>query len=260
MSNLLRTWYILIALGLLSFALSAFIGKIPYQISANVAIPTQIFFRAGANIRNAGASLADRRDLQKLNLELNSQLAELKKDNRRLELELQDLTDLLQVRESISPGAKLVAPIIGISSDTVLTSLTIGKGSKDGIRVDMPVTSPDGLVGLVTGVVNHKSSVRAITDPQSRVGISVRGGGGQGVVIGVPGDKLMVIDFIEEKPVKLGDIIETRSLGGLFPQGITVGVVSEIPIRDPNDLRIKFALAPAVNIRLLEKVVLIQSQ
>lgn len=262
MSSLLRTWYILIALGLLSFAMSSFIGKIPYSISANIAMPTQIFFRAGENIRNAGISLSDRRDLQKLNKELNTQVAELKNDKRRLELELKDLAELLQVRESISPGAKLVAPIIGISPSSVLTSLSLGKGSNDGVRLDMPVTSPKGLVGIVTGVTNTKSSVRAITDPQSRVGISVRGAGGQGLVVGVAGDgdKLRVIGFLEEKPVKLGDIVETRSLGGLFPQGITVGVVSEIPTRPPNELRIEFSLEPAVNIRMLEKVVLIQSQ
>lgn len=262
MSNFLRTWYILIALGLLSFALSAFIGKIPYAISANVAIPTQLFFRAGENFRNAGISLSDRRDLQKLNKELDIQVANLKNDKRMLELELQDLTDLLQVRESISPGAKLVAPVIGISPSSILTSLSLGKGSNDGIRLDMPVTSPNGLVGIVTGVNKNKSSVRAITDPQSRVGITVRGLGGQGLVVGVAGDgdKLRVIEFLEEKPVKLGDIVETRSLGGLFPQGITVGVVSEIPYRKPNKLRIEFSLEPAVNIRTLEKVVLIQAQ
>ncbi len=259
MSDLLKSWYILIALGLLSFALSAFIGKIPYKISANVAMPTQIFFRAGKNIRNAGISLADRRDLQKLNKELNTQVAELRNDNRRLELELKDLTDLLQVRELISPGAKIVAPIIGFAPSSILTSFTIGKGSKDSVRVDMPVTSPKGLVGLVTGVDKHKASVRAITDPQSRIGITVRGAGGQGLLVGVSNNKLRVTDFIEEKPVKLGDIVETHSLGGLFPQGITVGVVSEMPNRDPNDLHIKFVIEPAVNIRLLEKVVLIQA-
>ena len=260
MSSLLRAWYILIALGLLSFALSAFIGRVPYKISANVAIPTQILFRAGQNLRDAGKSLSDRRDLQRLNKELNKQVAELKNEYHRLELELDDLTDLLQVRETISPGAKIVAPVIGISPGKVLTSLTIGKGSKDGIKLDMPATSPDGLVGLVTGVDSHKASIRAITDPQSRVGVSVRDGGGQGLLTGLPNDELLVINFIEDKAVKRGDVIETRSLGGLFPQGITVGVVSNIPVRDPNSLRIKFKVKPAVNIRLLEKIVLIQAQ
>lgn len=260
MSKLINSWYLLIVLGLLSFGFSAFIGEVPYQISAYTAIPTELLFRAGANIRSAANSLADRRDLLTINKGLNQELAQLKTDKRLLELELEDLKDLVHVQENISRGAKIVAPIIGMDSSIVLTTITIGKGSSDGIKVDMPVTTAKGLVGLVTGVSQKKASIRAITDPQSRVGVTVRGAGGQGLAVGMPGDMVQVIEYLEEKPVKIGDIVETQSLGGLFPQGIAVGRVIQIPNRDPNNLRVEFAIEPMVNIRLLRNVVMIQPQ
>jgi rod shape-determining protein MreC len=154
----------------------------------------------------------------------------------------------------------LVAPVTATSSSPILRQLTIGRGSNHGVSQNMPVTIPAGLVGLVTDVTASSSSVRTITEPLSKIGISVRDKGGQGIAVGEIGGKVRVINFIEDEKIEVGDIVETNSRGGLFPRGLLLGTVIEPPIRNPNDLRIEFLVQPAVDVMTLQEVTLIETQ
>ncbi len=260
MSSLLRAWYTLLALGFLTFILTAFIGQIPYPVTSSIALPAQLLHQAGSNLRSITISLLERRDVRLENLLLQEQTAWLLQEKRQLEIQLEELEQLLRVRTDQSPGALMTAPVIGISPGAVLRQITIGRGSQHGVRANMPVTTPEGLVGIVTDVMPLTANVRAITDPQSRVGITVRGRGGQGVAVGLPGGRLQVVNFLETGSVEVGDVVETSSRGGLFPRGITVGIVAEAPVRDPNDLRIEFLVQPVVIISTVQSVVLIEAQ
>lgn len=257
---MLRAWYVFVALAVLTFLFTAFVGQTPYAFTSVVASPVELPARVASNLRNVGISLADRRDTKALNESLSLRVAELEESKRALELDNERLELLLNVRRNQSPGALLSAPVTGISPGAVIKELTLGRGTRDGVRADMPVTTPDGLVGLVTDVLPGSSRVRAITDPQSRVGVSVLERGGQGVAVGLPGGKLRVTNFIEDERVQVGDRIETSSRGGFFPRGITVGRVAEEPVRNPNDLRIEFVVEPVVDTTTLLEVVLIRPQ
>src|SRR5690606_2637456 len=124
----------------------------------------------------------------------------------------------------------------------------------------MPVTVPQGLVGIITEVTANTAVVRTIVDPQSRVGVSVRDRGGQGVVVGDVADQLRVTRFIQSQEVQVGDLVETSSYGGLFPIGVLVGVVQEVLPPDPNDLRRSFLVRPSVDLATLREVVLLAPQ
>ena len=260
MFSLLRTWYLFVGLAVLTFLFTAFVGQTPFAITSVVASPVELPARVASNLRRVGLDLADRRDLRALNKNLDLRVAELEEAKRTLELENERLNLLLDVRQNQSPGANLTASVTGISPGAVIKELTLGSGSRQEVRADMPVTTPDGLVGLVTDVLPRSSRVRAITDPQSRVGVSVVERGGQGVAVGLPGGKLRVTNFIEDEPVEIGDLVETSSRGGFFPRGISVGRVSEEPVRNPNDLRIEFVVEPVVDTTTLLEVVLIRPQ
>jgi len=69
-----------------------------------------------------------------------------------------------------------------------------------------------------------------------------------------------VTGFLEVEPVVVGDLIETSSRGGLFPQGVLVGVVEEVLPPDPNELRRAYIVRPAVDIATLREVVLLAPQ
>ena len=255
---MLRAWYVFLALGLVTFMFAAFIGRVPYVLTSAVAPPTQLFYRVGVSLRDAGTSVLDRRDLRTENTALETRLAELQTRNRALELDLERLQDLLSVRETQSSGAVLSATVLEVSPSPLVRRVTLAQGSAAGVRPNMPVTTPAGLVGVVTDVSQRRATVRAITDPESAVGVTLREGGGQGVAVGIPGGLVRVEDFKEDVPVKVGDVVETNSRGGFFPRGITVGTVVEVPPRNPNDLRVQFTVRPAVDATLLTDVILLE--
>ena len=177
MSKLLRAWYTFLGLGLLTFIATAFLGQAPYPLTSVVASPVQLFSSVGTNLRGGLTNLTDRRDTRAENTQLSEQVAQLTADKRALELELSRLELLAGVRRSQSPGATLTAPVTGLSPGAVIKELSLGSGKNQGVKPDMPATTTLGLVGIVTDVTARSSRVRAVTDPQSRVGVTVRASG-----------------------------------------------------------------------------------
>lgn len=260
MSSLLRAWYAFLALCLATVAITAFVGRVPAELTATVALPHDLLKRAGTNLRLTMESLTDRRDLRAEVAELTTSVAELEQERRFLELEVQRLEQVLDVRRMQSPGVVATAPVIGGGVGPDISRLIIGLGSSSGVHVGMPVTVPQGLVGIITEVTPTTAVVRTVVDPQSRVGVSVRDRGGQGVAVGDVADLLRVTRFIQSGEVQVGDEVETSSYGGLFPIGVLVGVVQEVLPDDPNDLRRTFLVRPSVDLATLREVVLLAPQ
>ena len=132
-------------------------------------------------------------------------------------------------------------PVVGrviARSPTVWNStVTIDAGSGDGIKVDDPVISGDGLVGLVASTEGGSAQVTLITDHASAVSAKVLPGGVQGVIrpeVGDPED--LILDFIDStKHVHGGQTVVTsgwraEGLASLFPPGLPVGEVTSAPI------------------------------
>lgn len=247
-------------MGMLTFVFTALVGQAPADLSAAVSLPHDLLYRPGVNIRSAVGALVDRGDLRARVRELSEQSAGLRQENRQLSLQLEQLREVVRIREDQSPGVTTTAGVIGVSSGSVLRRLTLGKGSADGVSLNMPVTVPQGLVGLVTEVGRNSSSVRTVSDVESRIGVTVRGRGGQGVAIGEVGGRIRVVNFIERDPVRIGDLVESSSYGGLFPRGVLVGEVVEVLPKDPNELRRSFIVQPAVDLSTLLEVALIAPQ
>lgn len=260
MSSLLRAWFTFLGLGLLSVVVSGLLAEPPASLTAAVALPHNLLHRSGTNLRAALAVLADRRDLLQELGEADRAIQELERENRDLNLAVAQLTEVLQIQADQSPGVALTAPVTGLSTSTLLSRLTLGKGSRDGVLPNMVVTVPQGLVGMVEDVSGSSAVVRTVIDPQSRIGITVRNRGGQGVAMGLPGGNIQITDFIEADPVSVGDVVETSSIGGMYPRGVKVGTVVEVPARDPNALRRTFRVEPAVDLSLLLEVALISPQ
>jgi rod shape-determining protein MreC len=117
------------------------------------------------------------------------------------------------------------------------STVTIDVGSDDGVGVDDPVISGDGLVGLIASAQGGSAQVTLITDHASAVSAKVLPGGVQGVIrpeVGDPED--LVLDFIDStKDVNRGQAVVTsgwraQGLASLFPSGLPVGEVTSAPI------------------------------
>jgi rod shape-determining protein MreC len=131
----------------------------------------------------------------------------------------------------------VTARVIARSPTVWHSAVTVDVGSGDGVKVDDPVISGDGLVGLVASTQGGSSQVALITDHASAVSAKVVPGGVQGVIrpdVGDPED--LILDFIDStKDVHGGQAVVTsgwraEGLASLFPPGLPVGEVTSAPI------------------------------
>lgn len=132
---------------------------------------------------------------------------------------------------------RITGRVIARSPTVWHSAVTIDVGSDDGVRVDDPVISGDGLVGLVASAQGGSAQVTLITDHASAVSAKVLPGGVQGVIrpeVGDPED--LILDFIDStKDVHGGQSVVTsgwraQGLASLFPPGLAVGEVTSASI------------------------------
>lgn len=131
----------------------------------------------------------------------------------------------------------VTARVIARSPTVWNSAVTIDTGSGDGVKVDDPVISGDGLVGQVASAQGGSAQVTLITDHNSAVSAKVVPGGVQGVVrpnVGNPDD--LILDFIDSTKDVHGDQAVVTSgwraqgLASLFPPGLPVGEVTSASI------------------------------
>ncbi|MEC4803048.1 MAG: rod shape-determining protein MreC [Jaaginema sp. PMC 1079.18] len=154
--------------------------------------------------------------------ELESRLGELEQQN-------QSLKELLNYQET-EKRSGVVAPIIGRNVDGWWNHIIIGRGQNHGISLDDVVTGPGGLVGRAIQVTPNTSRILLVSDPTSRVGVTVSRSREMGFMVG-DDSELAVMEFFEKVPnVKEGDKIVTSRVSQRFPEGIPVGVVQSVDI------------------------------
>ncbi|MFB2892867.1 rod shape-determining protein MreC [Aerosakkonemataceae cyanobacterium BLCC-F50] len=157
----------------------------------------------------------------------NAKVLEMEAKLQQIERENQKLRELLGYVSKDKKQA-IAAPIVGRSADHWWQQITLGRGSKDGIKVDFVVTAPGGLVGRVSSVTDNTARVLLISDPSSRVGVTINRSGFMGVMRGKSGNKA-VMQFFERVPdVRRGDVVITSSASELFPSGLPVGRVESV--------------------------------
>ena len=127
----------------------------------------------------------------------------------------------------------------------------LDKGVDDGIQIDDPVVALSGnreaLVGRVVETGSHTSRVMLIHDSLSSVPATVSEAteSEDGVVEGSNSHDLYLKYLIRDSHVKIGDLVTTSGLGGMFPAGIPIGWVQEIGL-DQRQLFLQARLRPAM--------------
>ncbi len=126
---------------------------------------------------------------------------------------------------------------------------TLSAGSASGVEIGLPVRSVDGLVGRVVETGRWASRILLITDGRSNVPVRLIRDGTPAIAVG-RGDGTVELRTLEvgENPFRLGDILVTSGIGGLFPPNIPVARVTRIdgdttlatPVADP--ARLDFAI------------------
>lgn len=154
----------------------------------------------------------------------------------------------------------VAARVIGRESATWSSMIIISRGQMDGIQNDMPVVTPEGLVGHVVEAGWNSSKVQLILDPRSSVGTIVQRAESRvaGIVQGDMDNPTMpqMVNIAKNADVTEGDVIVTSGFGGIYPKGLVVGLVSSIQNDTGGLLKIGL-LEPAVDFQKLEDVMVI---
>ncbi len=200
----------------------------------------------------------DLRALREENQRLQQESAILQRRISQLEehaLETQRLQGLLAMRET-SRANYLAARIVGKDATNWFKTILIDRGSQAGLRRNLPVVAPDGLVGRVVEVTPYTAKVQLITDPVSASGGLLQRTRVTGIVSGNLGAGLRVRYLPLLADVVVGDEVVTSGMGGVFPKGIPVGRVTAVE-RKSGALFQEAVLQPKVDLGRLEEVLIL---
>jgi len=187
---------------------------------------------AGTFVREAQGALSSRKSVA-------ADTARLAAENRLLRLQLAQATAALAENDRLRqllgwqrqlPWKSRAARVIARDPENWWRTLRIDAGSRDGLRNELPVLGPDGLIGRTGDVGLASAQVVLVGDPKCRVSVLIRETGENGIIsalsTGVLDHRLVDLTHLPRHSLlKPGQTVITSGLGGVFPAGIPVGTV-----------------------------------
>lgn len=171
-------------------------------------------------------------------------------ENIELRKQLESMKEELDIDYIINDYEFLNATVISRNISYWYNTITIDKGTYNGVEVDMVVVNSDGLIGKVVSTTAFTSDVKLLTTSDTNNKISVAISSENKKLYGVIKDynynnNLLEIEGISNtESVSVGDYVYTSGLGGVFPSGILIGKVAEITTDE-------YDLAKIINVKLI---------
>lgn len=185
--------------------------------------------------------------LREANIKLSNEIANLKESK----LENLRLTKLLNFKSN-SEISLVSAKIINKTLIQARNTVTINSGRNEGIEIDMPIITDDGLVGRIVSVSDNYALGQIVLNKDMRISVKNQRTRVDGILIYDGAGNLTVGNVLKNSDVNPGDIFITSEYSNLYPPGIPVGTVSETGNLD--NLFKKIKLIPQVNFNLIEEV------
>ena len=171
------------------------------------------------------------RHMREENDQLRTELGALKIRNGQLEsraAEADRLANLLGFRDQHAEVQMLAARVIGATPDPASHMVLIDRGTRDGVRRDMGIITPEGVVGKVLAAYPDTSQVLLLSDKESGVGALLGASRAQGPVRGT-GEPLLGLEYIaNDTKVQPGEPVLTSGQDRIFPKDLPVGTVVEV--------------------------------
>lgn len=166
---------------------------------------------------------------------------DLRQENERLLIENQALRDIKEdndrLREMLGFTQRSLfdlvpAEVIARDPQAWWNSITISRGTANGLAPNLPVLTQNGVVGKTVDVGENVSRVLLLTDPNCKIAARVEGTQEQGILTGSrtgsDGTPNVTLEFLSrELRLQPGLKVYTSGLGGVFPPNILLGVVVE---------------------------------
>jgi len=194
-------------------------------------------YSLGTKINTFYGRLVGQGDLAKTNQQLTDEVRRLTVENAQLETRLEESQQISQQEDFIAASGlvAITAKVIGRTPAANWQAIIIDKGSEDGIEVDFPLVSAEGIIiGKIFEVKKSSAQAILINDSRSRIAALVENESkSQGVVIGEHGLSLKMELIGQNEVVKEGETVVTSGLEPTIPRGLVIGKISRV-LAEPN--------------------------
>ena len=240
-----------------------------------VLVPVErVIWNIGGGIKDNLRSIFRFRAVQAENEELRKQVEILTGDNLQLKeqvlaaLRYEEFAENVFQNPTLNRYDKIGASVVNRNPTAWYQTVTVNRGSKDGVEIDDPVIGNLGLVGKVVSISPTSSDILLILDGEGQAGAFVRDNKGRAIFGIVEGTYRQTgrfnqqgeleMSFRQEDEVNIGDIVFTSGLGGIYPKEIPIGIVKSIRLDDTALLKNAY-IKPIVNFDSLEEVFILKS-
>lgn len=210
-------------------------------------------------VRSFLSSYVALHEAQQQNQDLKHQIGQLRLQNEGLEEQvhaLPRLAELLAFQQNYV-NRTLPADVIGGGASTNAQVIYLNRGEQDGVRRNMAVITPDGVVGKITQVFHGTSEVLLVTDPDSGVGSMLQESRLHGILQGSGSGRAEVRFIVNDEQVKSGEHVITSGEDQVYPKGLPLGTV--ISVR-PGSMFQHILVRPAVSLARIEEVLIVTGQ
>ncbi len=165
------------------------------------------------------------------------------------------LRKLLRFEEKFN-SQSIVARVIAKDVSTEFRAIRINRGENAGIRRNMAVVTNEGVVGRILRTTPTTSDIVTIMDSNSAVDAIDERSRARGVVEGMTDESCQLRYVLRTDDIQPGDVLISSGLGGIFPKGIPVGIVSKVN-RKPFGISQDVEVKPSVDFVKLEEVLVL---
>ena len=246
-------------LGIIIFSLKRNSSIISSGVGSVISPLQKIIYNANDKLKESFDFFINFSQVKKENEELASKNAELENkliEYNRMKEENTTLREMFDYSQANQNYNYLGCNIVGYSGGNISNGYIIDKGTNDGVKKDMVVITPAGLVGKVTKSESNYSIVQTILNENIAVASMVESTRETtGILQGITDNKkknLTILSNVSiESEVKEGDVILTSGLGGMYPQEIRIGEVVSVEV-DSVGIMKKAIVKPYVDFNKLE--------
>ncbi len=190
------------------------------------------------------------------NVKLAKEVSELKvriQANAREKEENQRLRSILKLQEEV-PMKMIVGEVIGGAAKAgVSTIVSVNRGTRSGVKLQLPVVTPNGVVGKTVDASLITSKIQLISDPSFSMGAMLERSGSAGILSG--NGEICILEFLPlSSDVKPEDPVISSGQDGIFPEGYPIGRVSRII---KSQLSLSAEVTPYQNLASLKEIVIL---
>ncbi len=160
--------------------------------------------------------------LRRVNIELADQANQI----REAKLENVRLRQMIGLKDQ-SQYPLIAAKVIGKNLSLMRNTITLDKGTADGVRDHMPVVNESGLVGMIVASNEYYSVANIILNIDFRASAKVQRTRVDGI-LSWDGKSLMLKNIAKTLDVKIGDVVITSEYSSTYPPGIRVGIINDV--------------------------------